>query len=107
MTTRLKGSPNGAKLTLLQQAACKRFWRSLDDKRHCILCEQTISGHQIRVQSGKGGALKLACPTEGCPGTPAEWIHPGNPLLSEEAWQDWTELLTREELPDPVPRGGI
>lgn len=39
------------------------------------------------------GVPALRCPTPGCPAGPAQWVHPGNPLLSEEAWRDWVRLL--------------
>ena len=81
------------KLKLLREADPGRRWRSLDETRHCVLCEQTISGRQIRVSESRNGELEVHCPTPGCPATPVDWIHPGNPLVSEDAWKDWVRLL--------------
>jgi hypothetical protein len=81
------------KLDLLRKGdpACK--WESLDDKRSCILCERTFSGRQVVVTKTRAGRSRLQCPTSGCVGSPNEWVHPGNPLISEEAWNDWSRLL--------------
>lgn len=78
------------KLQLLQGA---RAWASLEETRQCVLCEQTFTGHQVRVLWDHSGTPHLRCPTAGCPATPAQWIHPGNPLVSEDAWKDWVSLL--------------
>jgi len=80
------------RLHLLCQLDPEREWHSLDETRHCILCEQTISGHDIRIVK-KRQTNALRCPTPGCVGTPREWVHPGNPLTSEDAWRDWVRLL--------------
>lgn len=80
------------KLQLLCQLDHERRWHSLDDTRHCVLCEQTISGRNVRIIT-KRRKSSLHCPTRGCVGTPREWVHPGNPLTSEEAWHDWVRLL--------------
>ncbi|MFL6585053.1 MAG: hypothetical protein ACJ8KU_11115 [Chthoniobacterales bacterium] len=79
------------KLDLLRKA--NGNWESLDDKRSCVLCERTFSGRQILVVKARGGRAALRCPTPGCVGTPREWVHPGNPLISQEAWNDWARLL--------------
>ena len=68
-------------------------WKSLDETRRCILCEETFTGHQVRVLWDHSGTPHLRCPTMGCPASPAQWIHPGNPLVSEDAWRDWVRLL--------------
>ncbi len=83
----------GSKLRLLRAATPGREWRSLAEKRHCILCERDFTGNEVRLARGRRGVARLACPTPGCIATPAEWVHPGNPLLSEEAWRDWVRLL--------------
>lgn len=83
----------GLKWRLLQNASGVRPWASLDETRHCVLCEQTFSGRQVGVEWSRAGVPRLRCPTPDCPGTPAQWIHPGNPLISEEAWRDWVRLL--------------
>ena len=81
------------KLKLLQEADPIRLWKSLDETRHCILCEKVISGHDIQITRDRRNFTRLRCPTPGCCATPAEWVHPGNPLLSEDAWRDWVKML--------------
>jgi hypothetical protein len=81
------------KLALLRRGDPLRHWESLDDKRQCVLCECTFSGHQVRVVVGRGGHLALHCPSEDCNSTPHEWIRPGNPLLDDKVWEDWVEIL--------------
>ena len=102
---RIEGT-NDLKLQLLQ---AERAWESLDETRQCVLCEQTFTGRQVHVLWDHCGTPHLRCPTTGCPATPAQWIHPGNPLISEEAWRDWVRLLETlcdEPLP-PQPVFGI
>ncbi len=82
------------KLDLLRKADRSCKWESLDDKRSCVLCERTFSGRQVLVTKTRGGRTQLRCPTPDCVGTPREWVHPGNPLISEEAWNDWARLLS-------------
>ncbi len=81
------------KLKWLREADPERPWQSLDDTRHCILCEKTISGRSIVVSTNRRGVVILRCPTRGCRSTPAEWVHPENPLVSEDAWRDWVRML--------------
>jgi hypothetical protein len=81
------------KLDLLRKGDNARQWESLDDKRCCVLCERTFSGRQVIVAKTRGGKTILRCPTDGCVGTPREWVHPGNPLISDDAWADWSRLL--------------
>src|SRR3954452_13359797 len=85
------------KLDLLRETDRNCAWESLDDKRSCILCERTFTGRQVLVGKTRGGRTALHCPTPGCVGTPREWVHPGNPLISEQAWNDWARLLERVE----------
>ena len=84
------GGANALKLQLLQS---ERGWASLEETRQCVLCEKTFSGRQVRVRRDRSGTSHLCCPTPRCPSTPAQWVHPGNPLISEEAWRDWVRLL--------------
>ena len=79
------------KLQLLQEG--ERRWASLDETRQCVLCEETFTGCQVRLLWDHNGTPSLRCPTAGCPASPAQWIHPGNPLISEDAWRDWVRLL--------------
>lgn len=85
------------KLDLLRKLDHAHAWESLDEKRCCILCERTFSGRQVLVAETRRGRTQLSCPTPGCVGTPREWVRRGNPLISGEAWNDWSRLLTGEE----------
>ncbi|MFL6527891.1 MAG: hypothetical protein ACJ8HU_09235 [Chthoniobacterales bacterium] len=82
------------KLDLLRKGDRDFNWESLDSKRCCVLCERTFTGRQVIVTKTRGGKTVLHCPTSGCAGTPREWVHPGNPLISDEAWADWSRLLS-------------
>jgi len=81
------------KWQLLRRAEGVRPWRDLEETRQCVLCERTFQGSQVRVAWDRCGLPQLRCPTRGCPGVPSQWVHPGNPLISEEAWRDWVRLL--------------
>lgn len=83
------------KLALLQTVEGARKWGSLNEIRQCVLCEQTFSGHEVRVLWNRSGKPRLRCPTKGCRAKPSQWIHPGNPLTSEDAWRDWVHLLDK------------
>ena len=77
---------------MLEQNDPFREWTSLDETRFCTLCERTITGRDIRVSNGSEKPVRLSCPTPGCAGTPYEWVHLGDPLLSEEAYREWEQL---------------
>jgi hypothetical protein len=81
------------KLAALRKADPARRWLSLDDRCTCVLCERTFNGRQIDVAISAAGRVRLRCPSEGCTGTPREWVHPGNPLVSQKAWRDWERVL--------------
>lgn len=44
------------------------------------------------------GITRLHCPTIGCPGSPVSWVHPGDPLMTEEAWEDWDRMIRESEI---------
>jgi hypothetical protein len=81
------------KLAALRKGDPNHPWESLDDRCTCILCDRTFSGRQVEFGVGVGGRIRLRCPSDGCTGTPREWVHPGNPLVSAKAWKDWTRVL--------------
>ena len=63
------------KLHILQRFDQFRQWRSLDEKRYCLVCGEIITGreiHVIRETSGKE-PQRVTCPTEGCDAIPWEW----------------------------------
>ncbi|HEY2799143.1 MAG TPA: hypothetical protein VGI85_00990 [Chthoniobacterales bacterium] len=66
----------GKKLESLRAVDIFHPWESIDEKRLCLRCGQIISGREIKVCGGEGGrgALRLECPTEGCPAVPIEWV---------------------------------
>ena len=93
MNESLESLSAALKLRLLRELDAGRAWDSLNEKLHCVLCERNITGHEIRVETNRRGGTRLRCPTRGCQAGPGHWVHPGNPLISEEAWHDWARLL--------------
>lgn len=91
------------KLQALRAADPRQVWESLDEHCTCILCERTFSGRQIEMVADARGGLRPVCPTPGCAGSPNEWVHPGNPLLSKKAWRDWERVLDGKGLPQTSP----
>jgi hypothetical protein len=85
------------KLAALRKGDSAHRWESLDDRCSCVLCERTFSGRQVRASVTSLGRVHLHCPTEGCPSTPAEWVYPGNPLVSKKAWRDWERVLSSKK----------
>ena len=85
--------PAKEKLLVLQKNDVWRNWKTLDDQRHCILCDQTFSGREIVVTPNHHGKSVLHCPTQDCVSTPREWMHLGDPLTEDDAWQDWLRTL--------------
>jgi hypothetical protein len=81
------------KLDALRKGNPFQPWESLDDRRVCILCEKSFTGRQVDLSVTPLGRVRLRCPTEGCAGTPRVWVRPGNPLISEEVWEDWARVL--------------
>ena len=69
------------KLLVLQRLDQFREWRSLDERRYCLVCGQIITGRQIQVAGGTGGngRLGLSCPTDRCDSIPMDWA-----LLTDE-----------------------
>ena len=61
-----------------------REWRSLDEKRYCLVCGKIITGWQIQLAGGTrgNGPLRLSCPTEGCNSIPMDWVLPTDEILA-------------------------
>jgi hypothetical protein len=91
------------KLAALRKGDPIHDWESLDDKRFCILCDRTFNGRQVTISISRLGRVQLHCPTDGCRGTAHQWVHPGNPLTSQEAWTEW-ERVMRESNTSAAPR---
>ena len=75
---------NADKLTALQRLDQFREWRSLDEKRYCLVCGKIITGGQIQVGGGTrgNGPLRLSCPTERCNSIPMDWVLPTDEILA-------------------------
>lgn len=64
-----------------------REWRSLDDRRFCLVCGKIITGRQIQVAGGTrgNGPRRLSCPTERCNSIPMDWVLPTDEILAVAA----------------------
>jgi hypothetical protein len=71
------------KLHILQRFDQFRQWRSLDEKRYCLVCGEIITGREIRVTRETSGKepQRVTCPTEGCHAIPWEWAQPTEDVL--------------------------
>ncbi len=69
---------DGEKLETLQRLDQFRQWRSLDEKRYCLVCGKIITGREIQVIGGThgNGPLRIVCPTEHCNAMPMDWVRP-------------------------------
>jgi hypothetical protein len=72
------------KLEALRRLDQFREWRSLDDKRYCLVCGKIITGRQIQVAGDtRGDGLeRLNCPTERCNSIPMDWALPTDEILA-------------------------
>ena len=72
------------KLDVLRRLDQFRQWRSLDDKRYCLVCGQIITGRQIDVSGGTGGngATRVNCPTQSCNSIPMDWVLPTDEIIA-------------------------
>jgi len=72
------------KLDVLRRLDQFRQWRSLDEKRFCLVCGKIITGRQIQVAGGTrgNGPLRLSCPTERCNSIPMDWVLPTDEILA-------------------------
>ena len=88
------------KLDVLRRLDQFRQWRSLDEKRFCLVCGQIITGRQIKVAGGTrgNGPLRLSCPTEACNSIPMDWVLPTDEILAR------VEKLAAQEHGAAVPR---
>jgi hypothetical protein len=76
-----------------------RQWRSLDEKRYCLVCGKIITGRQIQVAGGTrgNGSLRLSCPTERCNSIPMDWVLPTDEIIAK------VEMKAAEERKAAVP----
>ena len=77
--------PDADKLDALRRLDQFRQWRSLDEKRFCLICGNIITGGQIQVAGGTrgNGSLRLSCPTERCNSIPMDWVLPTDEILAK------------------------
>ena len=87
------------KLEALRRLDQFRQWRSLDEKRYCLVCGKIITGRQIQVAGGTrgNGSLRLSCPTERCNSIPMDWVEPTDEIIAK------VEMLAAEERKAAVP----
>jgi hypothetical protein len=91
--------PDEDKLETLRRLDELRRWRSLDEKRYCLVCGKIITGRQIEVMGGAGGngPLRVICPTNGCHSIPMDWVRPTDEVLAKMA------MLASETSDTPTP----
>jgi hypothetical protein len=89
-----------AKLDALRELDQFRQWRSLDDKRYCLVCGSIVTGRQIQVWSGTPaiGRLRVSCPTKGCNSIPMDWVLPTSEILAK------VERMAAEQIRNTPPR---
>jgi len=77
--------PGRDKLEILQRLDRFRTWKSLDEKRYCLVCSKVITGREIEVVGGTRGTgpLRIICPTRGCHSIPMDWVLPTDEVLSK------------------------
>ena len=81
------------KLETLRRLDQFRQWRSLDEKRYCLVCSKIIIGREIQVadETHGDGSLSLSCPTERCNSIPMDWVLPTDEILAR------VEMMAAEE----------
>lgn len=90
----MSSDPSDAQLlSLLSRCDPIRSWTSCRERRRCVICERVFEGAEVRVKTGQDSNVRLECPTRGCHSGPELWVHPGDPLVSDEAWKDWERVL--------------
>jgi hypothetical protein len=78
------------KLEALRKLDQFRPWRSLDEKRFCLVCGKIITGEQIQVIGGMRGTgpLRIICPTPNCHSIPMDWVLPTDEVLANPALRE-------------------
>ena len=87
------------KLDVLCRLDQFRQWRSLDEKRFCLVCGKIITGRQIEVAGGTrgNGPLRVSCPTGRCNSIPMDWVLPTDEILAK------VERMVAEEREASIP----
>jgi hypothetical protein len=87
------------KLDIMRRLDQFRQWRSLDQKRYCLVCGEMITGREIQVIESACGEtpLRIVCPTKHCDAVPIEWVLPTEDVLIKiamvEAERGWLRLV--------------
>ena len=101
--------PDAARLDELRRLDQFREWRSLDDKRYCLVCGKIITGRQIEVANGTHGnrQSRLSCPTERCNSIPMDWVLVTDEILAvaEMAASEERSLVPPRATEDPAEQG--
>jgi hypothetical protein len=84
LTTAVRLSDN-EQLDALRRLDQFRQWRSLEEKRYCLVCGKLITGRQVQVAGGTrgNGPLRISCPTDGCNSIPMDWVLPTDEILAK------------------------
>jgi hypothetical protein len=83
-----------------------RQWRSLDERRYCLVCGKIITGRQIQVAGGTDGPLRLSCPTERCNSIPMDWVLPTDEILATAEMMAAQERKAAASKPASRANGG-
>jgi hypothetical protein len=101
--------PDAARLDALRRLDQFREWRSLDDKRYCLVCAKIITGRQIEVANGThgNGQSWLSCPTERCNSIPMDWVLVTDEILAvaEMAASEERSLFPPRAAEHPAEQG--
>ena len=87
------------KLDIMRRLDQFRQWRSLDQKRYCLVCGEMITGREIQVIESACGEtpLRIVCPTKHCDAMLIEWVLPTEDVLIKIAMVDaersWLRLV--------------
>ena len=97
------------KLETLRRLDQFRQWRSLDEKRYCLVCSKIIIGREIQVAGGTHGegSLSISCPTERCNSIPMDWVLPTDEILARVQKMAAEERKAAEPLPMNRKNGGL
>ena len=96
------------KLDALRRLDQFRQWRSLEEKRYCLVCGNIITGRQIQVAGGTrgNGALRLNCATERCNSIPMDWVLPKDEILAKVEMKAAQENKAAAPMPANRVNGG-
>jgi hypothetical protein len=80
------------RLELLQKHDPLRTWTSPNDVRACICCGRKLTGLRLRIWLDED-RYSFGCPTQGCAGTLADFVMPGDPFSDDTVWADWIRTI--------------